>query len=63
MAAPTRPETESQKIPCSVCRKEIPLSAALTPQGADYVGHFCGIECYEQFTTKKKHGKPENPQK
>ena len=59
MATPTRPEIESQKIPCSVCHKEIPFSAALTPQGADYVGHFCGAECYDQFAAQKKTGKPE----
>lgn len=62
MVTPTRPEAEPQRIPCSVCRKEIPLSAALTPQGSDYVGHFCGIECYEQFTIQHRTGKPEEPQ-
>lgn len=63
MTTPTRPETELQKIPCSACLKEIPLSAALTPQGADYVGYFCGIECYEQFAAQKKTGGQEKPQK
>ena len=62
MVNPTSTEIESQKIPCSVCRREIPLSAALTPQGSDYVGYFCGIECYEQFAAQKKTGKPEKPQ-
>ena len=61
MANPANPEAESQKVPCSVCRKEIPLSAALTPQGSDYVGYFCGIECYEQFAAQKNAGKPETP--
>ncbi len=44
---PLRPDV--QKVACSVCQKEIPLSAALTPEGMDYVGEFCGIECYELF--------------
>ena len=63
MATPTRPEIQPQKVSCSMCRKEIPLSAALTPQGSDYVGYFCGIECYDQFVEQKKSGKPEKPRK
>lgn len=63
MATPIQPEIQSEKISCSMCRKEIPLSAALTPQGADYVGHFCGIECYDEFTGQQESGKPEKPQK
>lgn len=27
---------------CCVCCKEIPLDAAFTPEGAEYVEHFCG---------------------
>ncbi|CRF89585.1 Transposon Tn21 modulator protein [Salmonella enterica subsp. enterica serovar Typhi] len=30
---------------CCVCCKEIPLDAAFTPEGAEYVEHFCGLEC------------------
>ena len=63
MATPTHPEIKSQQVSCSICRKEIPLSAALTPQGADYVGYFCGIECYGQFAAQKKPGAPEKSQK
>lgn len=63
MTTPIQPEVQPEKISCSQCRKEIPLSAALTPQGADYVGYFCGIECYEEFTEQKKYGAPEKPQK
>ncbi|MFT2147715.1 DUF3330 domain-containing protein [Klebsiella pneumoniae] len=32
---------------CCVCCKEIPLDAAFTPEGAEYVEHFCGLDCYE----------------
>ena len=63
MATPIRPEIQPQKVSCSMCHKEIPLSAALTPQGSDYVGYFCGIECYDQFVEQKKSGKPEKPRK
>ncbi|MBI4936753.1 MAG: DUF3330 domain-containing protein [Nitrosomonadales bacterium] len=58
-----QPEVQPQKISCSMCRKEIPLSAALRPQGVDYVGYFCGIECYDEFTEQKNSGTPAKPQK
>lgn len=36
-------------VSCDVCRKEIPQSAVFTPEAADYIGAFCGLECYQQF--------------
>jgi EAL domain-containing protein (putative c-di-GMP-specific phosphodiesterase class I) len=38
--------------PCCVCCKEIPLDAAFTPEGAEYVEHFCGLECYQRFQAR-----------
>ncbi|MDW2843657.1 DUF3330 domain-containing protein [Escherichia coli] len=35
-------------VPC----KEIPLDAAFTPEGAEYVEHFCGLECYQRFQAR-----------
>jgi hypothetical protein len=49
MATSISSETEPQKLSCSECLKEIPLGAAFTPEGEDYVGYYCGIECYVQF--------------
>ncbi len=49
MPASTRPSTPTELVACSICHKEIPLSTALTPQGAEYVEYFCGIECYKEF--------------
>ena len=43
---------DTSLIACDVCRKEIPLSAAFTPEGAEYVEHFCGIECYQSFAAE-----------
>nr|CAC14707.1 Urf2 protein [Pseudomonas sp. ED23-33] len=38
---------------CCVCwSKEIPLDAAFTPEGAEYVEHFCGLECYQRFQAR-----------
>ncbi len=62
MPASTRPEMPTEQVPCSVCRKEIPLSTALTPQGAEYIGYFCGIECYQEFLAEQKLA-DERPQK
>ncbi|CAC9252778.1 Domain of uncharacterised function (DUF3330) [Citrobacter werkmanii] len=39
---------------CCVCCKEIPLDAAFTPEGAEYVEHFCGLDCYERFRARAK---------
>jgi len=39
---------------CCVCCKEIPLDAAFTPEGAEYVKHFCGLECYQRFQAGAK---------
>ncbi|MGX0939695.1 uncharacterized protein DUF3330, partial [Cupriavidus metallidurans] len=36
--------------------KEIPLDAAFTPEGAEYVEHFCGLECYQRFEARAKTG-------
>jgi len=34
---------------CDVCLKEIPVSAAASAEGVEYVLHFFGIECYDQW--------------
>lgn len=39
---------------CCECCKEIPLDAAFTPEGAEYVEHFCGLECYQRFQARAK---------
>lgn len=40
---------EVEKIACDICRKEVPLSEAKTPEAMDYVAHFCGLECYTKW--------------
>jgi len=34
---------------CNLCKAEIPPSAALTFEGADYTVHFCGLGCMETW--------------
>lgn len=50
----TNPPAASLPLECEMCLKEIPESAAFTPEGGDYVGHFCGIECYQEFLRKRR---------
>lgn len=45
---------ESPTTSCCVCCKEIPLDAAFTPEGTEYVEHFCGLECYQRFEARAK---------
>ena len=42
-------------VPCDVCRKEVPQSEAIIPEAADYVAHFCGLECYAQWQKQSEH--------
>ena len=46
--------TESEQISCDVCLKEIPASEAKSEEANDYVAHFCGLDCYDQWRHQKK---------
>ena len=48
---------EAEKVSCDVCRKEIPLSEAVIPEAADYVAHFCGLECYAKWKRQSENSK------
>ncbi|EPJ5825448.1 DUF3330 domain-containing protein [Citrobacter freundii] len=48
--------SDSTTTSCCVCCKEIPLDAAFPPEGAEYVEHFCGLECYQRFEARAKTG-------
>jgi hypothetical protein len=45
---------EVEKVSCAVCRKEIPLSNALTSEAADYMVYFCGLECYAKWKKRSE---------
>ena len=40
-------------VPCEVCQKEIPKSAALSAEDQDYVLYFCGPDCYEEWSAEQ----------
>lgn len=46
---------KERKVPCRTCLKEIPLSEAKSAEAVDYVAHFCGLDCYDEWM--KKHDK------
>jgi len=45
-----------QRVRCSTCMKEIPLSEAIVPEATDYVVNFCGLTCYDKWKSQ-----PDNP--
>jgi hypothetical protein len=47
----------STMIECAICLKEIPKSEAKMGEAQDYLQHFCGIECYQQWQDKHKDDK------
>jgi len=51
VSEPTKP-TETEIVQCEVCLKEVPLSEAHVPEAVEYVAHFCGLDCYDQWKKK-----------
>ncbi len=47
-------DTSCSMCKCETCCKLIPESVAMTAEGADYVKHFCGTECYEKWLRQQK---------
>ena len=41
-----------EQISCEVCLKEIPLSEAKSEEATDYVVYFCGLDCYETWSSQ-----------
>jgi hypothetical protein len=37
------------KMACYVCMKEVPISEIVSFEATDYVVHFCGLDCYDQW--------------
>ena len=46
--------SNEELIQCEICLTEIPASDAETAETADYVAHFCGLECYQQWHDSEK---------
>jgi len=48
--------TTQELISCEICLKEVSAIESKLSEVDDYVLHFCGIECYDQW-----HNSSENP--
>ena len=46
-------EDKAELVACDVCLKEIPASEACYEEASDYVVHFCGLECHEQWRQQR----------
>lgn len=51
--SPCSEDEACMPLVCELCRMEIPQSAAVTFEGADYTLHFCGLGCLEAW--KERH--------
>jgi hypothetical protein len=52
MSDPEKPD-EGATVSCAVCLKEIPADQASNVELEDYVRHFCGLDCYQQWQQKE----------
>lgn len=52
MTTPIRPTTV-ETIQCEICMIEIPVSEVMSSEALDYVMHFCGLECYDQWSKQE----------
>lgn len=43
-------------VECAVCKKLIPPSEAVSPEGHEYVLWFCGGECHAQWEREQAEG-------
>ncbi len=50
-----KPQVEDEKVECSVCLKEVPVSEAVNEEATDYVVHFCGLDCYEKWKQQSEN--------
>jgi hypothetical protein len=49
---------EIEKLHCEICKKEIPKSVVITAEGAEYIHHFCSIECHDHYFENQTEEKP-----
>ena len=46
--------SDRKTVPCTQCRKEVPVSEAKVAEAADYIMYFCGLECYAEWAKQGK---------
>ena len=48
MPSVKKPAVPREKVQCSACGKEIPLSTAIVPENKDRVLYYCSLPCEDQ---------------
>jgi hypothetical protein len=41
--------SDTERVACDVCLREVPRSEAIVPEAVDYVAYFCGLQCFEKW--------------
>jgi hypothetical protein len=54
-----QPADSERLLTCEICLKEIPLSAAVSAEGVEYVLYLCGAECYDEWHSQATEPEPE----
>jgi len=47
-------DKDTGHVQCEVCLKNVPSSEAHLVEAEDYVIHFCGLECFEEWREKAR---------
>jgi len=45
--------SSEEQLACEVCLKEIPDTVHANAEADEYVSHYCGLECYQQWVQKQ----------
>ena len=48
-----------KRLYCTTCHKEVPGSEKSVPEAQDYLVHFCGLDCFNQWWLRSHPRKPE----
>jgi hypothetical protein len=48
-------EVDVELVSCEICLREVPLNEATNPETEDYIVHFCGLECFEQWKRQNRN--------
>jgi hypothetical protein len=49
-------DTLSNTVACRICLTEVPRSEARSAEATDYIAHFCGLDCYQQWRSSTADG-------
>lgn len=54
MSDPKLKPEEPETLACQICLTEIPKDLEKSEEGVDYVYHFCGQDCFDEWNKQKK---------